>query len=476
MSSWARLKRNGFTVLPALLILVVFSCTSLIIVNYYTIKTLSAFRAFINGESQYSKAQKDGSRHLLLYLNQRNEEFYTAYTRDIDINAGDSLALKGLFAGHDRSLLIVDFVRGRNDVADADDMIWLVRNFSRVNYMKRCIQLWGKADNLVRIMHETAMSARKKIKRGTYTAEQATADSQIINNWDNSLTLDESGFSDTLDEASRKIKTFLLITDFTMVLLIVGCTGAYSAISIRRLISAGNALEAKNEYLIATNIELDRFVYSASHDLRAPITSLKGLLEIIREEKDPLEINTYLDYMDQSLNQQDDFIKEIINYSRNKRTDLSVDYIDLRRIVDATIHQHLYMTRLARIEFISELQAEEVYSDSLRIKIILNNLVSNAIKFSDDQKAHQTITIRSLILQNELRLEVEDNGIGIPPAIKDKIFDMFYVTLHARRGSGLGLYIAKETILKLGGRLELDSEQGRGSCFRVIIPLDLKQT
>lgn len=472
--NWKAIKSNGFPILLALILLVIVSCTSLIIVNYYTIKTLSALRAFINGESQYSKAQKDGSRNLLLYLNQRDESFYHYYSENIKINIGDSLALNGFFQGRPLAQLTDNFIIGNNNIEDADDMIWLLKNFSGVSFFKKCIYHWRDANNMIRVMDIRASSIRQQVLKGNYTSQQAIADSKDINNWDNSLTKIESEFSDTLEHASRSIRQNLLICDFTMIFLIVGFTGAYSAITVKRLFFSAQALATKNQYLIDTNAELDRFVYSASHDLRAPITSLKGLVQIIKEEDDLQQIRHYLEYMDRSLNQQDEFIREIINYSRNKRTDLTLEKLKLSKLIDSTINQHYYMSNLNEIEFFKDLSVDTIYSDPLRLKIIFNNLVSNAIKFSDPSKFQQKISISCHVTDQMLKIEVEDNGIGIQPHQKDKIFDMFYVTLHENRGSGLGLYITKETVSKLGGRIEVASEVGEGSCFTLYIPLAMK--
>lgn len=473
--SWKEFKANGFPILVALILSVIFACTSLIIVNYYTIKTLSALRAFINGESQYSKAQKDGSRNLVLYLHQHDEHFYNAYAKNLKINISDSLALKGLFEGRKRDILLDNFIKGNNNIDDADDMIWLLRNFSEVSFLKKCIAYWRDANHQIEKMDLKAQVMRQRILKGSYPPAQALADSRVINNWDNSLTQLESGFSDTLEFASRSIRQKLLIVDFTMIFLIVGATGIYSAIMIRRLFLSAKALASKNQILLETNTELDRFVYSASHDLRAPITSLKGLLQIIKEEDDVKQIRQYLEFMDQSLNQQDDFIREIINYSRNKRTNVTVEKVSLSKLIEATIKQHIFSDDLSDIDFVKELAADEVYSDPLRLKIILNNLISNAIKFSDPDKYRQKISIRCHIHDNTLRIDVEDNGIGVLPDHTQKIFDMFYVTLHARRGSGLGLYITRETVNKLGGTIELTSEAGKGSCFSIFIPLTINQ-
>lgn len=466
-------KSNGFLILLVLGLSVTFACSSLILINYYTIKSLSAIRAFINGESQYSKAQKDGSRNLLLYMSERDEHFYQAYKQNLNINIGDSLALKGLYAGLEREELIGNFIKGRNDAADADDMIWLLRNFKEVSYMKKCVQYWLKANEVIRIMDRRVTVIHERIQKGFYSGQELVSDSKSINDWDNSISQLYTGFSETLGLASRSVRKLLIVCDFTFILLIVGFSGAYSATTISRLLFSAKALATKNQALIHTNTELDRLVYSASHELRAPITSLKGLVHIIKEETDLVAIRNYLDLVDKSLHQQDTIIREIINYSKNKRTELTAEKFLLNDLIDSAIDEFSYLSTSNQITYLRDIAVNEIISDAVRLKIILNNLISNAIKFIDTGKSVHTILIRSSCIGKELKIEIEDNGIGIQPDQKDKIFEMFYVTLHANRGTGLGLYITRETVEKLGGRIELTSVLGKGSCFGVYIPVNI---
>lgn len=462
-------------VLLVLLILVIVSCSSLIVVNYYTIKTMSAIRAFINGESIYSKAQKDGTRNLLFYLNQRHESQYKNYNKNFQINLGDSLALHGLSNGAQDRQILNNLIRGRNDPGDAADMIWLVKNFGNFSFLRDIIHYWRLADAGINDMHRIATSAHERINSGTYFSANEFDDTIELNYLDDLLTQNELHFSDTLDEASRQMRQYLITADILMVLLIVGFNCIYSGITIKRLSNLARILEVKNTILIDTNLELDRFVYSASHDLRAPITSLKGLLAIIKEEDNLAVIREYHQLMDLSLDQQDTFIREIINYSRNKRTELNIEPVNLSELVSASISQHQFIGESVKISFTADPGSEIILSDPLRLKIIINNLISNAVKFSDKGKAQQQINISCRIVMNTLKIAVEDNGVGIEEQHRSKIFDMFFVTTHSNRGSGLGLYITLETINKLGGKVDLVSEKGIGSCFTVSIPLVIKE-
>src|SRR5690606_32141902 len=131
------------------------------------------------------------------------------------------------------------------------------------------------------------------------------------------LTLNERLFSETLSSGSRLVKDILLVINFFLTLLIIGSASIYYMLMINKLRHSKQEIEETNKNLTIANKELDKFVYSASHDLRSPILSLKGLIEIMNTENDMTQIRNYLELMQESLDKQDQFIKDIIDYSRN---------------------------------------------------------------------------------------------------------------------------------------------------------------
>ncbi|MEZ0131636.1 histidine kinase dimerization/phospho-acceptor domain-containing protein, partial [Flavobacterium sp. LBUM151] len=171
----------------------------------------------------------------------------------------------------------------------------------------------------------------------------------------------------------------------------------YYSIMVKRLIISKKEIEVKNENLILVNHELDRFVYSASHDLRSPITSLKGLIEITQEEDNVSQIREYLTLMHTSLERQDQFISDIIDYSKNKRKQIIMEPVSLREIFDEAISQLMHFENASQIAITKELLVDEIQSDSLRLKIIISNLLSNAIKYADSSKQQMFISIKTYI-------------------------------------------------------------------------------
>ena len=115
----------------------------------------------------------------------------------------------------------------------------------------------------------------------------------------------------------------------------------------------------------------------------------------------------------------------------------------------------------------------EIESDENRLKTVLLNLVSNAIRYQDNRKEDRYVRLRCQMNGKGYQIKVEDNGQGIDPAYHTKIFDMFFRANESSKGSGLGLYIVKETVSKMSGTIQLESAPGVGSTFTIKLPYHL---
>lgn len=226
-----------------------------------------------------------------------------------------------------------------------------------------------------------------------------------------------------------------------------------------------------NEELKKANAELDSFVYRASHDLKAPLTSIKGLISIIKSLDTNDELQKLLYHAELSTDKMMDVIRDITDHSKNIRTEIQKDEFSIGEMV-GNIHQSLaYMTRGMRVDFVVNENIESKFvSDKYRVGVILNNLISNALRYFDAEKNNPYVVITIFCNKNEASITVEDNGIGISEKIQPKIFDMFYRGTSISGGTGLGLYIVKEMVQKLNGNLLLQAEEGRGAKFTVTIP------
>lgn len=452
------------------LIIVILSCSSLIVINYLTIKILSTSRAYVNGESHYSKGQKDAARHLTSYLYTKDSAQWKLFQAELNVPKGDGIARIILTNNGDIHAIKKGLRAGRNHEKDLDDMIWLFRHFHSVPFLAKAINEWKKGDYLIVQLTLIGNEAFKKISGNNLKLEDRKKILHQINIITDKLTVNERNFSDALGEGTRLIKVYLLYINIFFTLIIIGSVSIYYSVMINRLMRSKHEMEDQNRHLIIANKELDKFVYSASHDLRSPISSLKGLIEVLKLEDNSDQIRSYLDLMQQSLDKQDLFIKEIIDYSRNKKRKATLALISLNKIIDDAIAQHQYIKGANKIIIKKNLSVDVLYSDGYRLKIILNNLLSNAIKYTDENKENNNISIKTYSLGALCKIEIEDNGIGIKKEYQASIFEMFFVTHNNNKGSGLGLYIAKEAAKNLNGNITVDSEINIGSTFTVTIP------
>lgn len=236
---------------------------------------------------------------------------------------------------------------------------------------------------------------------------------------------------------------------------------------------AEKTLRKQNKQLVKINKELDSFVYSVSHNLRAPLMSVLGLINLVQIEnkKSDQGLEDYFHMMQTSIYKLDETLKEILDYSRNARSELNIEYIDLEKLLEESFERLMYLEGSSYINKTVLIQgSSKVYSDAYRLSVIINNLVSNAIKYRDSTKNHSIIDIRAIVTETELQITFRDNGIGIKPEFLPKIFDMFYRATERSEGAGLGLYIVKETVDKLRGSIRVESEVGEGTDFYINIP------
>lgn len=246
-------------------------------------------------------------------------------------------------------------------------------------------------------------------------------------------------------------------------------------VDITSLKEAQEDLEQKNIELEKAYMELDRFVYSASHDLRAPLTSVLGLVKVMEGEHEQGEDMTnalpYIGMIKSSVERLDGFVKEIIQYYRNNRTDLQVRRMDVGELVQGVYASLEHLRPDMRLTFeASDETGQQLELDAPRLTIVLNNLISNAIKYHN--KIQGRIQTRARISEGSLLITVADDGPGILPEHHSKLFDMFYRVGFDNSGSGLGLYIVHETVKKMGGSIAFESTPAQGSAFTVAIPLE----
>jgi signal transduction histidine kinase len=245
----------------------------------------------------------------------------------------------------------------------------------------------------------------------------------------------------------------------------------YSAKSdIVKIHESNELLTRKNMELHKINLELDQFAYRTSHDLKAPVASLKGLVRVAELSASPEEIAQCHALMKDRLSSLEDLIRNILDLSKNSRTEASYVMADVIAIVTQLVKSHVSVKEDPVKVSVEGPETMEAYIDPTRFKMIVGNLLSNALQYADLAKKDPFIRIRLWRENQFFYVSVKDNGVGIEREYLEKIFDMFFRVAENAIGSGLGLYIAREATEKMGGSIEVSSSKGEGSEFIVRLP------
>lgn len=242
---------------------------------------------------------------------------------------------------------------------------------------------------------------------------------------------------------------------------------------IKIRVKTENKIRISNNELRKTNEELDNFVYKVSHDLRAPISSILGLVNIAKTDNSLENMLACINQIEKSAITQDNFIKDIIELTKNARVKPKRQKIDFEKLVNETYDYLKYSTNSIPAKPNLHLQQKKTfYSDINRMKVIFNNIISNSIKYSDPKNT--VIDINIEVVNGHANINIEDKGTGIEKKYQDDVFKMFFRATDQNAGSGLGLYIVKETIHKLKGSVYIESEPNKGTTLFMKLP-NMKQ-
>ncbi len=261
---------------------------------------------------------------------------------------------------------------------------------------------------------------------------------------------------------------FYFITNFTIVLFTV----SFILLFFDRMNEkAVLKISMQNIDLFKVNEELDRFVYSVSHDLRSPLASILGLVKIYKMANSEEERNKIIGMIQDRTMKLDDFISKILDYSRNARKDLIKESILLAQVIDEILQSLQFNHGYERIHFEIDIPDKQtIVSDPDRLKVVLTNLLSNAIKYRDETKEKSIVRLSAKSSNQFISIALEDNGVGISSNHLPRIFEMFYRAHSFSIGSGIGLYIVEECLKKIGGKVTVQSEFGKGSTFTILLP------
>jgi len=263
-------------------------------------------------------------------------------------------------------------------------------------------------------------------------------------------------------KTGRLINVILYGVPVTLENQTIGIYGVYVDITDRKSVE---------EELKTRNTELDNFVYKVSHDLRAPLSSILGLVNLARLPGNTDNPMDYINLIGEKVDRLDHFISDVLSHSKNLKLDVAVAKVDLREVIAHTFSDLSYLHGASEIKQNVSIEGIDFYNDPWRVAEILRNLISNSIKYRNlDHRTQSEVNIKIRIDHLRADISFTDNGIGIDPESLDRVFEMFFRASEQSDGSGIGLYIVKNAVDKLGGQISVQSKVGIGTRFHIILP------
>lgn len=231
-------------------------------------------------------------------------------------------------------------------------------------------------------------------------------------------------------------------------------------------------LKEKNDSLQKAYDELDKFVYTVSHDMRAPLMSINGVIDLASME---IEDEKALEYFQMIRNMSvklDRFVYQIMDYYKNSQELSLNDEIWFEEVINDIFDEFQYNPDASGVTFNLDVNQEEpLYSNMLKVRTVLQNIISNSLRYRRTVEGVESfIRVRTTIEGQMAKIIIEDNGIGIAPDKLEKVFEMFYRATDRSGGSGLGLNIVKEALDRLNGTIKISSELNTGTKVFINIP------
>jgi signal transduction histidine kinase len=467
---------------------------------WFSVRTLSAVRAFVGGEGLWSKSQKDAVYYLRKYYLDHDEEDYGMFLKFMSVPRGDHEALVALaqqppdVEGARRG-----FLKGRIHAEDIDGMINLITRFHHISYIHRAVDAWTGADTTIARLIPIGEKMHAQILSGNPSKAELDRLIDLVDPINAKLTVLEDNFSFALGEGSRWLEKVILRL-LLIIALTVEITGLLLSISVSRSITRGlneinraadkitrgnlseratvfsrdeigqiaMALNRMTEQLTNSNKELAQFAYIASHDLQEPLRMVSSFLSRLEYQ--------YSEQLDERAKQYIYFAIDGAKRMRNMILDL-LEYSSVGNVhyIFEDVNVNLVMKEIISFnaEMIAEKNATITFDELPLVRAVrtplmqvLQNLINNGIKY---QKPGSQPVIRVSAFETETHWQfaVADNGIGIEPRYFDKIFVVFQ-RLHAKNeysGTGIGLAICKKIVENHNGKIWIESEAGKGSVF-----------
>lgn len=517
MNWWKNLSVSGklYTVVGTMGFLIAMELFTLI----FAMNTLSSVRAFVAGESFWTKAHKDATSALQNYVVTRDDKYYQLFLTRIKVPLGDRRARQEMQKEDmDVGIATQGLLEGKNHINDIPGVIKLFRRFSWVSILQSAVQDWIAADRRLDQLIGTGEVLNQKINDGSYSEEQVRQFLEEISKIDRELTHAADAFSQKFGEASRMLENVLMLTLVFAVVTVEG-TGLFLTISFSRNLthvlkemnktanavsdgdfnqqipvrskdelgqlanSMNQMIESLKNQMLAVNIR-DEFMSVASHELKTPLTSLKLQAQMRKRLVERGEVsNLPLDKIkkmaeddEHQVNRLIRLVDDMLDISRLRTGKFVIEKerVDLVMMIKAVLYRLEHQLGEARCEVTLDLPSEmEAYCDSYRLEQVVINLLTNAMKYGKGKPINIILTSTN----NEISISVKDHGMGINDKDKERIFEQFERAIAPNEvsGLGLGLYIAKQIVDAHNGSIKVQSKFGEGATFIVSFPVKVPE-
>lgn len=477
-----------------LFLIIVISCSMLILLNFYTIKTLSATRAYVNGESQYSKGHKSAVTSLISYLFTEEEIYWMDFKRNLDIPLGDATARIAIQSNLDINVVKKGFRAGKNHEEDLDDMIWIFKNCQSFSFFKKAVGEWEKGDYLNIQLYKMGYEIHSNIIRKKLDNVDKNTYLSKISILTHKININQDAFSNSFGDGTRKIRNYLIYTNVFFILIIISSVSFYYSKMIRKLVYSKHRLtsqkkqfkqiikdlEKTKEDLSTGIIQHKKIIGTISHDIRSPLKYIQLISKHLEKEtlknKD-LVSNKYASSISKSSSQLYNFTKTLIQYSKIYMEDRS--YVQKPYSIHSLFENKkdfFEEIALSKETIIRNTTSKSLQSTvNIRImSIIIHNLLDNAIK----NTSKGSIELGAKSVGAKTTFWVKDTGIGMNQDIMD-----YYANLIKNKDPeklilstyGIGLHLVLELLIIIKGQMFFSSIPNNGTTITIEINQSKKQ-
>lgn len=235
------------------------------------------------------------------------------------------------------------------------------------------------------------------------------------------------------------------------------------------------ALRKKVAELQKSNDELNRFIYSISHELRAPLASALGIINIVKMEGKYHSTDDYWELIESCSLKLEYYIAKTLQYYKNNRFEVINEKVDFKKLVNELLALHKSANDYHDINYTVDIvQDIDFLGDDFRIELIMGNLISNAIKYQKPEEQNKKVDIAVRVSATDAQISITDNGLGILEDHMNRVFTQFFKSKN-QTGTGLGLFIVKEALDKINGTIRVESDAVKGTRFLIKIPNGIKK-